>query len=518
MLKRRSVLKTSQMEEVMNRKDKPIIGVDWGTSRTYPAIVDQDGNCQSLLPSGNHLCNGGIPSLFAYNETDGVILCDDVMAEELEIYDPKHVIASVKMQLGQIFQLDDCIFSGEDIASQIIRTQMEYAEKELEMQDLEANSNKVVVCAPVSFGTTERSSLRCAFEKAGYEVVRIIPEPVAAAIYYERKGTVLVLDIGAGTTDAAIVKENTVMTAKNPFPYLFLDSSGVAVAGDMFDEKIADYLAEQFIENVSGIDAKKLRNHQSAAYRRLKVVARKAKEGLSNKTEIGVTFNGNEAGSGRIKLTRQEMNNAIHPLVEQIISCVKTLLARNISVLDQNLEIIMTGGSSYVPYIREQLVNSFSQVSADRIYVRAPEKAIGFGAAMFAADMKKMRLRVDYSYGVNTYIDEVEVIQTLIPAGVELPYTVEHDYCTRYKNQTKVSFQLYEYRLREKTIPLDEQKQMKVSAAVHEFKKAVPKGTKCTAKMTLTEDGILMLQVTSDISDHVGTTSCSIFTDSDSKK
>ena len=502
----------------MNQNTKPIIGIDWGTSRTYPAIVDEDGNCQSLIPSGNQICNGGIPSLFSYSDEDGVILCDEVVAEELEIYDPEHVVTSVKMHLDQSFWLDGMEYSGEEIAAKIIATQMQYAEDELEIQDLEADTSKVVICAPVSFGTGERTKLRNAFGTAGYEVVRVLPEPVAAAIFYQKKGTILVLDIGAGTTDAAIVKENTLMTAENPYPYLYVDSSGVAVAGDMFDEKIADYLAEQFIQNVDGIDSEQLRNRQSAAYRRLKVSAKRAKEGLSNKTEIGVTFNGREAGSGRIRLTRQEMNAAIDPVVNQIISCVRELLQRNSQISQQELDIIMTGGSSYIPYIRERLAQMCKQISPDRIYVKSPEKAIGFGAAIFAADMGKIRPRVDFSYGVNTYINDVEMIQTLIPAGVELPYTVEKDYCTRHEDQTRVSFHMYEYRVREKVIPIDDQRPMKETAAVHEFRKAVPKGTKCTARMTLTEDGILKLEVTSYVSDHVATTRCSIFDDSDANR
>ena len=500
----------------MNQNTKPVMGVDWGTSRTYPAILDEEGNCQALLPSGNQICNGGIPSLFSYQEEEGVVLCDDVISEELEVYDPEHVVTSIKMRLSELIDLDDRTFSGEEIATQIISVQMEYAKGELEIQDLNADLESVVVCAPVSFGTSERIILKHAFENAGYRVLRIIPEPVAAAVYYQKKGTILVLDIGAGTADAAIVRENTLMTAQNPYPYLFVDSSGVEIAGDLFDEKIADYLAEQFIENVAGIDAGQLRNHGSAAYRRLKAAARKAKEALSNKMEVGVTFNGGEAGSGRQRLTRQEMNTAIHPLVERIILCVRQLIARNRVILDQSPEIIMTGGSSYIPYIRERLVQSFPQISQERIYIKAPEKAIGFGAAIYASDMKKIRPRVDFSYGVNTYINDVEMIQTLIPAGVELPFVTEHTYYTRHNDQIQVAFHLYEYRLRDKTLPMDENLQMKVSAAVHKFNEPVPKGTSCTAKMTLTEDGILELQVTSSISDHVGNTSCSIFTNSDS--
>ncbi len=499
----------------MKQDAKPIIGIDWGTSRTYPAIVDEDGNCQPLIPSGNQMCNGGIPSLFSYSSEEGEVLCDEVVSEELEIYDPEHVVTSVKMHLDQNYLLDGMEYSGEEIAAKIIETQMQYARDELEIQDLEADTSKVVICAPVSFGTSERTRLINAFGMAGYQVMRILPEPVAAAIFYQKKGTILVLDIGAGTTDAAIVKENMLMTSEEPYPYLYVDSSGVAVAGDMFDEKIADYLAEQFIQNVDGIDSEQLRDRQSAAYRRLKVSAKRAKEGLSNKNEIGVTFNGREAGSGRIRLTRQEMNAAIDPVVNQIISCVRTLLKRNSKLSQQDLDIIMTGGSSYIPYIRERLAQMCQQISLDRIYVKSPEKAIGFGAAIFASDMGKIRPRVDFSYGVNTYINNVEMIQTLIPAGVELPYTVECDYYTRHKDQTRVSFRMYEYRLREKVIPIDEQKQMKVAAAVHEFRKAVPKGTKCTARMTLTENGILKLEVTSAVSDHVAETSCSVFTDFD---
>ena len=501
----------------MRTEKKRIMGIDWGTSRTYPAIIDEDGNCQSLLPSGNRLCGGGIPSLFAYNSQDGAVLCDDVVSEELEIYAPDQVVSSIKMHLEESYELDGATFSGEEIAAYIIETQMGYARDELEIQDLEADETKVVICAPVSFGTTERMILRNAFERAGYQVIRIVPEPVAAAIYYGRKGTVLVVDIGAGTTDVAIVRENPMITDWNPYPYLYVDSSGIKVAGDMFDEKIADYLAERFIVEVAGMDAAQLKDRESMAYRRLVVAARKAKEALTNKQEIGVTFNGREAGSGRIRLTREEMNRAIHPLVQEIMECIRKFLLRNPEILEKDLEIIMTGGSSYIPYIREQIAEVCNHVSKDRICVRAPEKAIGFGAAIFAADMDIIHPRVDFSYGVDTYIDDVEMIETLIPAGTELPYTVEKDYYTRHDEQTKVSFHLYEYRSRERTLPIDESKRMKISKTTHEFYKAVPRGTRCTARMTLTEDGILTLQVTSAVSDHVGEVRCSVFTDSDSK-
>lgn len=502
----------------MRNRTKAIIGVDWGTSRTYPAIVDEEGVCQSLIPSGNRNCSGGIPSLFAYNRNDGIILCDDVVTEELEIYDPQSVVSSIKMHLNNFYKIDDKEFIGTEIATKIIETQMQYAISELEVQDLQADTTNVVVCAPVSFGTVERSNIRGAFKNAGYNVVRIIAEPVAAAIYYGRKGTVLVLDIGAGTADVALVKDNPLITTQNPYPYLYIDSSGVEIAGDMFDESIADYLAEKFVKEVKGIDARQLKDKQSSAYRRLKVAARKAKEGLSNKMEIGVTYNGREAGSGRVRMTRQEMNYAIHPLVKKITDCVVELLHRNRNVFGNNLEVIMTGGSSYIPYIKEQLARTCEQISEDRIYIKSPEKAIGFGAAIFAADMQVIRTHVDFSYGVNTYIDDVEVIQTLIPAGVQLPYSVERDYYTRYEDQTKVGFDLYEYRVREDTIPIDENKQMKECRAIHDFGRAVPRGTKCTAKMTLTEDGILKLEVRSEHSDHVGATKCSVFVASDSAK
>lgn len=501
----------------MKTEKKLIMGIDWGTSRTYPAIIDEDGQCQSLLPSGNRLCSGGIPSLFAYNMQDGNILCDDVLSEEMEIYAPEQVVSSVKMHLAEEFELDGQIFHGEEIASAIIETQMSYARDELEVQDLYADEKEVVICAPVSFGTSERMILRSAFERAGYQVLRIVPEPVAAAIYYGRKGTVLVVDIGAGTTDVAIVRDNPMITAQNPYPYLYVDSSGVGIAGDMFDEKIADYLVERFTTEVPGIDEVQLRDHKSAAYRRMMAAARKAKEGLSNKQEIGVTFNGREAGSGRIRLTRGELNQAIDPVVQEIMTCIKEFLNRDQVASIEDMEIIMTGGSSYIPYIREQLANTCSRVPAERIYVRAPEKAIGFGAALFAANMNIIRPKVDFSYGVDTFINDVESIQTLITAGTELPYTVERDYYTRYDEQTKVAFRLYEYRSRESSLPIDAGKQMKVSKTIHEFYKPVPKGTRCTARMTLTEDGILILRVTSAISNHVGVTRCSVFTDSDSE-
>lgn len=497
-----------------NKNGKKIIGVDWGTSRTYPAVLDEDGNCISLLPSGNHYCNGGIPSLYAYSEKDGERLCDEVLAEDWEIHDPEHVVHSVKMKLDRAFELDDKRMSGMEVAAKIIETQMDYAREELEIQGLEADERNVLLCAPVSFGSTERKYLTDAFSKAGYHVVRILPEPVAAAIYYKQKGTIMVVDVGAGTSDIALVQDNPVITEKNPDPYLYIDSTGVDVAGDKFDEMLADYLVERFVQEVPGIQEEMLKDKEKAAYRRMKAAAKNAKESLSKKEEIGVTYNDIEAGNGRIRLSQAEMNQKILPLVDKITDCMEELLRRNENLRGQKIDIIMTGGSSYIPLIKERIASRFSNVAGDRIYVRAPEKAIGFGAAIYAENEGLIHPRVDFSYGVNTYIGDEEMIETLIPAGTELPYTVESGYVTRYENQTRVSFRLYEYKSRNKTIPMDDKEEMKVSAAVHDFGKAVPKGTPCKAKMTLTQDGLLELEVTSNISAHKGRTQCCIFSDS----
>jgi len=171
--------------------------------------------------------------------------------------------------------------------------------------------------------------------------------------------------------------------------------------------------------------------------------------------------------------------------------------------LDGDFPIVLVGGSSNSPIIANAIAKKFpKQAQMKRIFVREPSTAIMNGCT-FYAQSKEISSWVNFAYAIECYDEEAgrQVLNVEIPAGVQLPYSIESHFSTRHDNQNSVEFRIYEV----PNITEDDDYIVNVEDGVykdikivHSFRRPVPRGTHVTCRMELTQSGILKVSVWDD--------------------
>jgi molecular chaperone DnaK len=463
------------------------IGLDFGTSFSFPAIVNNNVP-QSLLPSN---ANHGIPSVFFH---DGERSVYGRLAQDYGKRRPDCMVTSVKQKLNvNKFTLSGREFTPKQVAAQIIEYVLSQANTTLEANFGANHATEAVIAVPVVFGDAERTLIKAAAELspgnggAGIKVLELIPEPVAAAIDYfgwtGATGRILVYDLGGGTFDVALVERDD----NGRFPYKVVDQDGRKnLGGDKWDDALREHLKGKFRQN--GVP---LTNIDKRTEQLLLEEARDAKIRLSEEmsTPVELQLNGMYHS---VDIAREEFERVTHSLLADTISCVNSVVMKNNLKGDNDLCVVLVGGSSYMPQVKEALRAYFGSNTAIRLH--RPEMAIAYGAAMYAAGVKVQPIS-SFTYGVNTNVTQYdkEMIANMIMLGTPLPREVERDFWTREEGQTIVGFNVYEHRNTEEFTELSAGRNL--MGVTIGFGRAVPKGTRVTAKMRLTESGLLELKV-----------------------
>jgi len=252
-----------------------------------------------------------------------------------------------------------------------------------------------VITVPAYFNDQQRKDTREAAEKAGYKVLRLVPEPTAAAIAYgldkEKDQMILVFDLGGGTFDVSILEVHS-----NNFTVKAVDGNS-QLGGDDFDNKIVEFL-NKWVEETSG---KSIRG-DICAQQKLKEEAEKIKIDLSQSkyTEIVIPDIVKGVSIDIEKFTRKEFKNLIQPYINDMIKKTKDVInSADISVDDVN-RIVMVGGSSKNPIIQEMLTENFKQpYRADDMdtYV-AQGAAIVCASLLSPVDQENKSLPVDLDF------------------------------------------------------------------------------------------------------------------------
>ena len=363
-----------------------IIGLDFGNIKSFPAFVDgiddkthRGGVPVVLLPPQN--TNTGIPSTFHY--CDGAYTYGDAA---LKTRKPKNRRNLLKRRLWKEEEIDGMLIKYDDVITNMIKHIVDVANVELFNNCDGKTTNLISLAYPVTFSLSEKEHLRELAKAAQLangqkiEVVGMIQEPAAAALQYlgsfpqsdeEKDYTVLVYDLGGGTFDASIVtahqNENGVIES-----YKVEDQSGYDQAGNEFTQIMAD----KIIEGLSrlGIKAPQADSAKDRLFReaeRLKII-------LSDPACNEVTYMDDD--DNEVSITRREFEQATSELVEKTISVTKELYDR---CPKKPSMIIMTGGQSQMPIIKERLETVFSHLGRDNINIYKPQHAIAFGAARF---------------------------------------------------------------------------------------------------------------------------------------
>lgn len=404
-----------------------IIGIDLGTTNSCVSVIE--GGEAKVIP--NPEGNRTTPSVVAFKDGERIV---GEAAKRQMITNP-NTIVSIKRMMGtnEKVNVDGKDYTPEEISAMILQYLKGYAE-----EYLGEKVTKAVITVPAYFNDSERQATKNAGKIAGLDVERIINEPTAASLAYgmdkqDDDHTILVYDLGGGTFDVSILDLGDGI-------FEVLSTSGDSrLGGDDFDQKIIDFLVEEF-KKENGVDL----SSDKMAMQRLKDAAEKAKKDLSGvtSTHISLPFiSQGEAGPLHLDLnmSRTKFEELTMDLVEKTMGPVKTAL-KDAKLTGADIDkVILVGGSTRIPAVQEAIKNVLGKEAHKGVN---PDEVVAMGAAIqggvISGDVEDLVLLdvTPLSLGIEV---EGNMMNVLIPKNTTIPTSKSQVYTTAANNQPSVT-------------------------------------------------------------------------------
>ena len=403
------------------------IGIDLGTTNSVVAVME--GGKPTVIANAEG--SRTTPSIVGFSKTGEKLVGQ--LAKRQAILNPDKTIASIKRHMGDDYKvnIDGKDYTPQEISAMILRKLADDASAYLGEKVTSA-----VITVPAYFNDAQRQATKDAGKIAGLDVLRIVNEPTAAALAYglekEKSEKVLVFDLGGGTFDVSILEIGDGV-------HEVLSTSGdTHLGGDDFDQKIMDWICEEF-KKQEGIDLK----GDKQAMQRVKEAAEKAKIELSSvmETSISLPFITADANGPKhleLSLTRAKFEDLSHDLLNRCKTPVENAL-KDAGVSKSDIdEVVLVGGSTRIPAV-QQLVKDYTGKEPNQSV--NPDEVVAVGAAIqagvLAGEVKDIVLLdvTPLTLGIETLGG---VMTPLVPRNTTIPVSKSQVFSTAENNQTAV--------------------------------------------------------------------------------
>lgn len=425
-----------------------IIGIDLGTTNSAVAIYEEDRAV--IIPSRQG--ERTIPSVFQLKPNGEEIVGQAARNSAPSL--PHHTVMEVKRLIGteEVVTIGEKTYRPEEISSKFLRALRQSAE-----DYLNTNVEEAVITVPAYFTDAQRKATRDAGVLAGLKVERIINEPTAAALAFSYENLdedryLLVYDFGGGTFDISVIEvfDGVVQV---------LSSAGDnALGGADIDAKIIEYIETSFYEE-KGYSMYTIAPDEKMLRYSIKQVAEDVKKQLSTQMEaqISLPFIGihDQMPIGfQTSLTRRQFVRMIEPLVYRTLNLVDQAIREANLTVDDISEVLMVGGSTRIPYIREQM-NELLGASKVRTDVN-PDEVVAQGAAIQGAlksgiiEAGTAFMAIDvcpYTLGIEVIDlenDAAEIFDPLIKKNTPIPARKTRTYVTINDDQEELWLPIYQ--------------------------------------------------------------------------